>query len=354
MPLLTIDPRLVDAKPGAFRVEYELTRSDTGERHLLFYEFSGPGCEPPRVADGAMAAILFHAMRSRCDVHVRGTVTRDALLNLTELQHASRSWRPDGYAVVALRADHIAERGDPDGPVVCAFSGGVDTTFTVLRHTTHDPATSRGVSAALLVQGFDIALDNDAFMQASIARARPLLEERGLAIHTVRTNSKVLALQGWEDSFGAQLAGCLHGLSARFRFALVGSIKSYDDLEIPWGSSPITDHLLSGSARAGAQLRSLREVRAHPAVLPRGRRERPALLRHALGQLGPGVAADQERAGARRAPLRIDHAEAHGIRERWTRDLRARVKRGLTRSRKRRLEAVWRRLGLWPGATRTT
>jgi hypothetical protein len=400
MPLLTIDPRLVDAKPGAFRVEYDLARSDTGEHQLLFYEFTGPACSPPRVADGAIAAILFHAMRNRLDVHVRGTVTRDAILNLTELQHAWRSWRPDEYAVVALGADHIAERGDPNGPVVCAFSGGVDSTFTVLRHTTQDPATSRGVSAALLVQGFDVALDNDASMQACIARSRPFLEQRGLAIHTVRTNSKALALQGWEDSFGAQLAGCLHGLSARFRFGLVGSTKSYDDLAIPWGSSPITDHLLSGSelevvhdAAGFTRTAKIAAIAADPLAvrglrvcwegdrsLSRADRTRgqgrncgvcEKCVRTRLCFLAVGVSDppcfDTPWDSSSLASLRIkhelvlgelrsvlDHAEAHGIRERWTRDLRARVKRGVTRSHKRRLKAAWRRLGLWTGAAHTT
>jgi hypothetical protein len=397
VPLITIDPRIVAAKPGSFRVEYELSMSPTGERRLLFYEVTGPGCEAPLVADGAIAAILLHAMQNRCDIHVRGAVTKDAIFNLTELQHAWRSWRPDVYGLVALSADHVAERGNPNGPVLSAFSGGVDSTFTVLRHTSHEP-TSRGLSAVMLVHGFDIDLDNHGAMQDWIARARPLLDERRLPIHIVRTNSKALALQGWEDSFGAQLAACLHALSARFRFGLIASTKAYGELAIPWGSSPVTDHLLSGSAlevvHDGAGFTRTEKIAAIAGdalavsglrvcwegdrSLPREARRRgqgrncgvcEKCIRTRLCFLAVGVSDppcfDSPWDSSQLASLRIrtdlvlgelrsilDYAEQRGIRERWTRDLRARVSRGLPRSRRERLKAAWRRIG--PGAMRRT
>jgi hypothetical protein len=42
------------------------------------------------------------------------------------------------------------------------------------------------------------------------------------------------------------MAACLHMLSDRFNYGLVGSSEPYDALIIPWCSSPITDYLMSG------------------------------------------------------------------------------------------------------------
>ena len=82
-----------------------------------------------------------------------------------------------------------------------------------------------------------------------------MVRDRALVLHTelgvesfwIRTNSKEV-VQEWEDSFAAQLMACLHLFSNRFDAALIGSSEPYDELVIPWGSSPITDHLLSGGA----------------------------------------------------------------------------------------------------------
>ena len=38
----------------------------------------------------------------------------------------------------------------------------------------------------------------------------------------------------------------MHLLSAEFSTALIGSSEPYDALVLPWGSNPVTDHLLSG------------------------------------------------------------------------------------------------------------
>ena len=71
-------------------------------------------------------------------------------------------------------------------------------------------------------------------------------ELTGVQLRIVRTNSKELRLQPWQFSFGAELAACLHLFSAEFSHALIGSSEPYDALVLPWGSNPVTDHLLSG------------------------------------------------------------------------------------------------------------
>src|SRR5699024_8902064 len=134
------------------------------------------------------------------------------------------------------------------GKAMSAFSGGVDATFTLFSHLPGASGVRRSLSACLLVHGFDIGLEDRSAFDTVLDRARRLHESLGVETFWVRTNSKALNLQDWEHSHGAQIAGCLHLFSPRFSEALIGSSEPYDALVIPWGSSPITDHLLSGTS----------------------------------------------------------------------------------------------------------
>jgi hypothetical protein len=75
---------------------------------------------------------------------------------------------------------------------------------------------------------------------------RRTLDEAGVAIKLVRTNSKALGLQSWLDSCAPQLGACLHQFSDRYGTALIGSAEPYDALWLPIGTNPILDPLLSG------------------------------------------------------------------------------------------------------------
>ena len=101
------------------------------------------------------------------------------------------------------------------------------------------------------MHGFDVALANCGRASASsIDRTEPVRALTGARLCIVRTNSKELRLQKWEDSCGAQLAACLHLFSAEFSHALIGGSDAYDELWLPWGTNPVTDHLLSGGQMA--------------------------------------------------------------------------------------------------------
>ena len=94
-----------------------------------------------------------------------------------------------------------------------------------------------------------LARQRDA-LQELVDRTEPVRALTGARLCIVRTNSKELRLQKWEDSCGAQLAACLHLFSADFSHALIGGSDAYDELWLPWGTNPVTDHLLSGGRMA--------------------------------------------------------------------------------------------------------
>jgi len=123
----------------------------------------------------------------------------------------------------------------------------VDGTFTALRHTRLLPEPIRyPLTDVLMVHGFDVSVNNYDHFNQLYNRVLPILNELGLAICVVRTNSKEELHLDWNDAFGLQLAGCLHMMSDEFQYCLIGSGEPYDLLVFPWGSTPATDYLMSG------------------------------------------------------------------------------------------------------------
>jgi len=202
--------------------------------------------------DGHALVVLLYAASVGKPLVVHGPVTRTVLRNMEELLLAWNRWKPARYhrieiipdRVMDLRPVHTTEAA------IAAFSGGVDATFTALRHASNPqalPARTRyPLSSVLMVHGFDVDVYNFADFEKLTSRVQPLLQELGLGFRVIRTNSRDVRLQDWDDSSGLELAGCMHMYAQDFRHGLIGSTKSYDALVLPWGSNPVTDHLMSG------------------------------------------------------------------------------------------------------------
>ncbi|MEO7103403.1 MAG: hypothetical protein ABI311_08440 [Gemmatimonadaceae bacterium] len=206
---------------------------------------------PPVLLDGFVFGIILYAMRLGQDIRVHGTMSHQAIRNCYEFQDAWSKWKPDVYRKIRVEPDTTtsATRPEGDSEAIAAYSGGVDSTFTVLRHATGQ----LGLAAyplkrsVLLVHGFDVPLSKSEELSALHERFSPLLRELNLQVRILRTNIKELDLQRWQDTFVTELACCLHNYSHEFRYALVASGKAYDTLIFPLGSTPVTDHLLSGA-----------------------------------------------------------------------------------------------------------
>jgi hypothetical protein len=202
----------------------------------------------PRALDGIVFAVLLYAMRLGARLVVHGPVSRSALYNIEDVQAFWHLWRPQRYRRIDIVPETIVdlERRKSGRRAIAAFSGGVDSTFTALRHGLKLAGTGAyNLDTVLMVHGFDVVLPNRDHFDRLMERTRPLLAELGLALKIIRTNSKELQLSAWEDTFSSQLAGCLHHFSDTFEFGLIGSSEPYNDLSLPWGSNPITDGLLS-------------------------------------------------------------------------------------------------------------
>jgi len=234
-----------------------LTDGQTNERlYEIYFDLVDEWDVPePEVLDGFLFAIIFYAMRAAAEIHVQGLISLIALRNLREFQEAWHLWKPCTYQPVRITAEeYIATVSNKSQRAIAAFSGGVDSIFTTLRHAaawqtdpeTYSPPTYNLNDSVLMVHGFDVPLDRQDQLDALQKRGRDFLHASQLRLRTIRTNMKKVIKQNWPDSHAAQLACCLHNYSHMFNIGLVGSTDPYNALVLPWGSNPATDYLLSG------------------------------------------------------------------------------------------------------------
>lgn len=200
--------------------------------------------------DPFVVGTIMLAMRYSADLVVHGPVSPSLIQNLAEFQAAWVCWRPDTYSAIEVAADQLSEAvaPQPQGLAVAAFSGGLDSAFTIYRHKVGTCSQAqRNIEAGLLVHGFDIPFEqSDAFERAA-GRAKGTLASLGMTLLTMASNHRHLNPE-WNDTHGVGLASCLMLLGGRYNEGLIASTYSYSDLFLPWGSNPVTDSLLSSRA----------------------------------------------------------------------------------------------------------
>jgi hypothetical protein len=214
----------------------------------IFFELDGVNATDLSVLDGFVGSIVHCAMAAREPLHVRGRLTRTCLRQLSQYQRFWSLIRPDRYAPVAITADEVvADRGDTrDLPAVAAYSGGVDSSFSVVRNKLKlKGMDSIPLEAVLTVHGFDVLLSDTAGFARRLDRLQPVIEELGLRRYVVRTNIKELILQDWLDAYAAQLAACLHMVCHRHSKALIASDGYAHCPDFEFAGNPITVPLLS-------------------------------------------------------------------------------------------------------------
>ena len=201
-------------------------------------------------SDPFVVAVLFRAMREARDLVVHGMVSPSLLRNLEEFQAAWACWRPERYHRVAIIAEVEQEspRVSDSNAAVAAFSGGVDSSFTVFRHRTgRCGRLRRNLQAGLMVHGFDIPLEQSDTFRRAAEKSSKMLTSLGVRLIPMATNFRELG-EDWEDVFAAATASCLMMLQRGYAVGLIGSGEPYHNLVLPWGSNPVTDGLLSSDA----------------------------------------------------------------------------------------------------------
>lgn len=227
-----------------------------GTRQIDFQHVGVESMPEPQTLDGYVFGILFLAMRGGAErLDIRGPVSSVARRNAQYFGEAWQCWLPDDYRPVEIVAERVVTRTDQattfgvDDRRACiaAFSGGADSTFSILRHASGELGlASCPMRDLVMVHGFDVGLANERHFGELIERTDDFVKHVGAELHVVRTNLKEASGQDWEHSFAAQLACVLHQFSGRFQSGLVASGPPYSDPLKAWGSTPGTDFLLSG------------------------------------------------------------------------------------------------------------
>lgn len=242
-------PEKPNEQGGKITTGYYLERPN-GARDHIWYELPAEQGEViTSSADPFVLGSLFTAMRAGMDLIVHGEVSPSLLRNLDEFQQVWSVCKPKHYTHIDILPDHERELPrQPDESTVSAFSGGVDSCFTAWRHRTGQVGRGRrNLQAAVMVHGFDIALRlKDEFQRSSI-RVKKLLDSLGILYIPMKTNLKKQGAD-WVDEHGCGIASCLALLQGQYTSGLIASTYSYGRLTIPWGTSPLTDRLLSSQA----------------------------------------------------------------------------------------------------------
>lgn len=221
----------------------------TGASRPLWFRFPrSTAALLTRRADPFVIATAVHALNAYDRVVVRGTVSDGLLANLAEFQAAFAAYH--GLTARDPVVYSVSEVAPPAGPAhrtsgITAFSGGVDSCFSVYRHTAlSDLTPKRTLGAALMMHGFDIPLGQTDVFEKSAERSRHLTNDAGLRLYTGATNLRSLPVP-WEETFAAAVAGSLACFQSAYSFGLVPSFQEWGQTRFDHGSNPLTDPLLS-------------------------------------------------------------------------------------------------------------
>ncbi|MCW5889044.1 MAG: hypothetical protein KIT14_00690 [bacterium] len=258
---LRLDPPVRTAPaPGAdpgVRWRGAFVPADGGDEAPIGFAFTYPDGAPlPASPRPFLLAALVPAMRVGAPLRIPRPVDATTLANLMEWQEAFACWRPH-LRPVPLRAevDPTPVPSPHLGGALAAFSGGADSCFTVVRHTTAPPeATYRRTAlvAGVLVHGFEIALERAGEFAGAWQSARTCLDAFGLRAFRLRTDVRALEARfgcDWEtETHGIAVAAALACYEPLATHLVVPSTYGYPRAVTPWGSNPTTDPLLGSAA----------------------------------------------------------------------------------------------------------
>ena len=201
-------------------------------------------------SDPFVVALLPLAMAAGQNLEVQGEVSSRLAHGMREYRGAYNSYRPDLFQVVDVEIKNAADRSEKasNGAVGCAFSGGVDSFYTLWSHSgANEPQPEYRITHGLFVHGFDIRLEDNENFETTYGAYQQMFAEMGIDLIRSGTNVRQFCDKYlmWAFAFNAPLVAvglCLQGLLAKY---YVSSSLTYRQMRLE-GSTPLfLDSLLS-------------------------------------------------------------------------------------------------------------
>jgi hypothetical protein len=207
-------------------------------------------------ADPFVIGFLFPCMHWNRPVRIRGTASPSLLANLELLSAVWHQRWPDLYQSIRFVADEEREAVPAGGAAegMGCFSGGVDSCYVFWRHYKRlIGRRSLELKAGFIVHGFvDLPLDQPEIFAQAYQRCRAMLESVGSAAIPVATNAaRDLPMPGrhtWAIAHGTTIGAVLQLFSRRCHHGLIANTFPYTMLRNEYGTSPLTDHLMSSAS----------------------------------------------------------------------------------------------------------
>lgn len=196
--------------------------------------------------DFAVWLMLPFAMRRGHDLNVKGTISPSIIENAHRLSEYWSFWRPDLFSPVRVSAANFmeAEMAPSTAPSIMCYSGGMDSTYALVRHV-----KETGQKPVLLtVNGLDYRMTDPERFSRLMQKTAPVREAFGIETINVQTDARV-ALQKIgipsDISFGFNLFSCMFLFQHKYSSGLIAADNPthYEWARMPYGSNSISNPL---------------------------------------------------------------------------------------------------------------
>jgi hypothetical protein len=223
--------------------------------------FSVDGVDLPSKVDASFAvwALLPLAMEKGFDLQINQPIDPQVATNAEQVSRIWEMWTPARYRSVKVSGQGVWSRSPAlRRPQVQLFSGGIDSTFSILQNRDVNPG---GYVAT--VCGVDRT--NDSNFAQLLVKTEPLVNALGYNRIKIRTD---VQREPTALTHAFTLAGSLFLLSDLFEQGTLAADSTYAEgmLWFPWGSNRVTNPYFAGSdfsvQTVGAEARRTEKIAA--------------------------------------------------------------------------------------------
>lgn len=205
-------------------------------------------------SDAFLVAGLLAGMYYGEEIHVRGTVSPRLAYRLDEYQYLLNFRMPEILQPIEIQFSHLAPiEGNPLG-VGSAFSGGVDSLYTIWKHLPENqPNTEYQITHGIFIRGFDILHSEVNIYRQLFSQYQKMFIEIGIDLIEMDTNmiSIIHPLKKYAGAYGSSLISTGLALAGKFKKYFISSSEDYHILQDfilqddSLDSDPLADGFLS-------------------------------------------------------------------------------------------------------------